>query len=66
MLFCDHETQKMEKEKKLAPQIPPYLNFLIPQIPTKSDPILVNPMKMQPHYGQSSRENMTHPAAHPH
>ena len=33
--------------------------FFYPQNPKMCDPILVTPLKMQPHYSQSSRENAT-------
>ena len=36
-----------------------YLNFLTPKILKMGDPILVTPIKMQPHNSQSSRENAT-------
>ena len=38
-----------------------YQNFLIPEIPNMCDLILVTPLKMWPHYSQSSRENATSP-----
>ena len=44
------------------PQIPTCQNLLTPEIPQMCDPILVTllaPIKMQPHYSQSSRENAT-------
>ena len=34
-------------------------NILTPQIPKICDPILITLLKMQPYYGQSSRENAT-------
>ena len=39
------------------------LNY--PKNPKMCDPILVAPLKMQPHYSQSNRKNATHPAVHP-
>ena len=45
----------------------PYLpEYSYPKIPKISDPNLLTRLKLQPHYSQSSRENATHPAAHPH
>ena len=56
------------KEVKIFPFLYPYLpEFQIPQIPKIFYPILVTLIIMQPHYSQSSHENMwPHPAAHPH
>ena len=43
-----------------------FLLTWIPQIPKMWDLILVTPIKTQPYYSQSSRENAPYPAAHPH
>ena len=44
--------------------IPNYQNFLTPNILEMCKPILVALLKMQPHYSQSSRENVTLSSGH--
>ena len=44
--------------------IPNYQNFLTPNILKMCRPIIVAQLKMQPHYTQSSRENVTLSSRH--
>ena len=41
-------------------------NFFTPKNPKRCDPVLVTPLKMQPHYSHPDVKMWPHPVAHPH